>query len=274
MPITCKKYISWKKYLPSFAATGPHAISNFLYVARKSGRAPGSYFKRACVWRFGVYQGCDDILELVSILLATTNQGKIAELRLILGKHMIDVMGLRESASTDDLETGATFEENALLKARYYHKISGMPTVADDSGLEVEALDGAPGVYSARFGGPDADDASRIEKLLENMKGLPGHRRGAQFTCVAAIVWDGGERVFKEGVKGLILESARGDGGFGYDPIFFYAALGRTFAELTPSEKEEVSHRGRAFRRLAAWLSASGLLDTPRSGDRIGTTAD
>jgi XTP/dITP diphosphohydrolase len=210
----------------------------------------------------------------VSILLATTNLGKIAEVRLIMGKRLTEVVGLAASASTHEIETGSTFEENSLLKARHYHRISGLPTVADDSGLEVEALGGAPGLYSARYAGPDADDAGRIARLLDEMKGLPDYRRTAQFTCVAAIVWDGGERVFQDSVQGVILERARGSGGFGYDPVFFYEPLGKTFAELTPSEKAEVSHRGRAFRRLARWLSDSGLLDTPRSGARIGTTAD
>lgn len=208
------------------------------------------------------------------IHLASSNQGKIAEVRLIMGERLIEVVGLAPAATTEEIETGSTFAENALLKARYYHRINNLPTVADDSGLEVEALGGAPGVYSARYAGPAADDPARIARLLEKMKGLGVDRRGAHFTCAAAIVWDGGERVFQDRVQGFILESARGNNGFGYDPIFFYEPLERTFAELTPEEKAQVSHRGRAFRRLAAWLSDSGVLDTPRSGDRIGTTAD
>lgn len=191
-----------------------------------------------------------------------------------MGERLIEVVGLTPSATTEEMETGSTFAENALLKARYYHRITNLPTVADDSGLEVEALGGAPGVYSARYAGPAADDPARIAQLLERMKGLAVDHRGAHFTCAAAIVWDGGERVFQDRVQGLILESARGSNGFGYDPVFFYKPLERTFAELTPEEKTQVSHRGRAFRRLAAWLSDSGVLDTPRSGDRIGTTAD
>jgi XTP/dITP diphosphohydrolase len=216
----------------------------------------------------------DDILVLVRILLASSNQGKIAEVRLIMGERLIEVVGLTPSATTEEIETGSTFAENALLKARYYHRISNLPTVADDSGLEVEALNGAPGVYSARYAGPAMNDPARIARLLEEMKGLAVDRRGAHFTCAAAIVWVGGEKVFQGRVQGLIVESARGNNGFGYDPIFYYEPLERTFAELTPEEKAQVSHRGRAFRRLAAWLSDSGVLDTPRSGDRIGTTAD
>lgn len=208
------------------------------------------------------------------ILLATTNQGKIAELRLIMAEQRIDVSGLIESASTEEIETGSTFEENALLKARHYYLVSGLPTIADDSGLEVEALGGAPGIYSARYAGPAAGDAGRIARLLDEMKDLSNQRRRARFTCAAAFVWEGGEKVFLNEAQGLILESARGKNGFGYDPIFFYEPLGKTFAELTPSEKAQVSHRGQAFRRLATWLSDSRVLDTPRSGDRIGATAD
>lgn len=208
------------------------------------------------------------------ILLATSNKGKIAELKLILAERQIDVAGLIESTSTEELETGSTFEENALLKARHYHRVSGLPTIADDSGLEVEALGGAPGIYSARYASPGAGDAGRIARLLDEMKGLSNQRRRARFTCAAAFVWESGEKVFRDEVEGLILEGTRGENGFGYDPLFLYEPLGKTFAELAPSEKAQVSHRGRAFRRLAAWLSDSRVLDTPRSGDRIGTTAD
>jgi XTP/dITP diphosphohydrolase len=210
----------------------------------------------------------------VRILLATTNQGKIAELRQIMSEQLIEVIGLMESASTEGIETGSTFEENALLKARHYQRISNRATIADDSGLEVEALGGAPGVYSARYAGHGAADAGRIARLLDEMKGLEYQQRRARFTCAAAVVWEGGEKVIVDHVPGVILESSRGKNGFGYDPVFFYEPLGKTFAELTQSEKAEVSHRGRAFRRLAAWLRDSGVLDTPKSGDRIVATAD
>ena len=203
------------------------------------------------------------------ILLATTNQSKLAELSEIMGERPVEVIGLIDSASTEEIETGSTFAENALLKARHFHRISGLPTAADDSGLEVEALGGAPGVHSARYAGPDAGDRERIAKLLDDMGDLSDQSRRAKFTCAAAFVWDGGERVFVDEVRGVILKSARGGNGFGYDPIFFYEPLGKTFAELTSTEKSEVSHRGRAFRRLAAWLSESGVLDTPGSGDKI-----
>jgi XTP/dITP diphosphohydrolase len=203
------------------------------------------------------------------LLLATTNEGKIIELRRILGEQGIDLVGLDSSASTEEIETGETFAENALLKARHYYQVSRLPTIADDSGLEVEALGGAPGVRSARYAGPTASDAERIIKLLDELKDVPPESRAARFVCAAAVVWDGGERVFEDEARGIVLDKPRGSNGFGYDPIFYYEPLGKTFAELTGSEKAEVSHRGRAFGQLARWLKESGTLDTLRSGDRI-----
>lgn len=208
------------------------------------------------------------------VLLATTNQGKVAELKQIMGNKGIELIGLSDSESTERIETGRTFSENALLKANHYCRIAGLPTIADDSGLEVEALGGAPGVHSARYAGLGADDGARVTKLLDEMKDLPPHRRRARFVCAAAIVWEGGQKVVLEEARGVILTSPRGHNGFGYDPVFFYEPLGKTFAELAPSEKADVSHRGRAFRQLAAWLSESGVLDTPSSADRIVTTAN
>jgi XTP/dITP diphosphohydrolase len=213
------------------------------------------------------------------ILLATTNKGKILELRQILNEQGIDIVGLNDSDSTEEIETGSTFAENALLKARHYNHLSGLPTIADDSGLEVEALQGAPGIHSARYAGPEASDATRVLKLLDEMKGLAPENRAARFVCAAAIVWSGdeqasgeqtsGERVFMDEARGTIMDSPRGSNGFGYDPIFYYEPAGKTFAELTPSEKAEVSHRGRAFRQLAGWLKRSVALDTSESSDRI-----
>jgi len=196
----------------------------------------------------------------VSILLATTNQGKLAELRQILGDQRIGIVGLSESASTEEIETGLAFAENALLKARHYHRMSGLPTIADDSGLEVAALGGAPGIYSARYAGPDASDSARIAKLLEEMKDVPDQNRNARFVCAAAVVWGEGEKVFLDGVQGTILKTPKGFNGFGYDPIFHYEPLGRSFAEITASEKAKVSHRGKAFRRLAGWLRDADMV--------------
>ena len=203
------------------------------------------------------------------IMLASANAAKIAELKDILVQAGIEVIGLGDRSSTQEIETGSTFTENALLKARYYRDVSGLPTIADDSGLEVEALGGEPGVRSARYGGPGASDADRINKLLDKLRNVPHDRRQCRFVCVAAIAWDGGERTFMGESCGSIMTEPRGQGGFGYDPVFFYQPLGRTFAELTAAEKANVSHRGRAFRKLVTWLRASGALDTATSGDRI-----
>ena len=210
----------------------------------------------------------------MQVVLATTNQGKLIELKEIMNDLGVEVMGLRNPASTEGIETGSTFAENALLKARYYHGLLGMPAIADDSGLEVEALGGVPGIHSARYAGPNASDADRVRRLLEEMKGLPRQRRGARFVCAAALVWQDGEKVFLDEAMGVILENPRGANGFGYDPVFFYEPLAKTFAELTPTEKSAVSHRGRAFRKLAAWACESGALDTRGSGDKIVATSD
>jgi len=218
--------------------------------------------------------GAHDKLRAMRILLATTNRGKVAELRQIMSGKGVELIGLSDSETTEPIETGETFSENALLKANHYYRKSGLPTIADDSGLEVEALKGAPGVHSSRYAGVGADDGARVSKLLEALRDLPNHRRRARFVCAAAIVWGGGQKVVLDEAQGVILQKPRGHNGFGYDPVFLYEPLNKSFAELTASEKAEVSHRGRAFRRLAAWMGQPGVLDTPSSTDRIVTTAD
>lgn len=215
----------------------------------------------------------------MQILLATTNTGKLRELNRILAEAGLDVMsldlaGLGQLQTDEDIETGSTFAENALLKARYYHALTRMPTIGDDSGLEVDALSGAPGIYSARYAGPGASDRDRVDKLLGELKTVEQARRGARFVCAAAVVWDQGERVFVDEARGRLLDGLRGEGGFGYDPIFYYEPLGKTFAELTEEEKATVSHRGRAFRQLTDWLGESRLLDTLSSSDKIKNPAE
>lgn len=153
-------------------------------------------------------------------------------------------------------ETGATYRDNALLKARAAARLTGLPALADDSGLEVDALGGAPGLFSARYGGPGLDDAGRCARLLAALRGVPEGRRTARFRCVIALVDPrGGEHVVEGVAEGRIAEAPRGGGGFGYDPVFYYPPLGRTFAELTDTEKAEVSHRGRAARALRQLLA-------------------
>jgi XTP/dITP diphosphohydrolase len=152
-------------------------------------------------------------------------------------------------------ETGHTFLENALLKARYYGGRSGRLTVADDSGLAVDALDGGPGLYSSRFGGEGATDADRNRLLLEKLRGMPDERRGARFTS-AVVAVRGGDVLFEaeEHVEGRIAAEPRGPNGFGYDPLFFYPPFGCTFGEARPADKDRVSHRGKAFARLRDFL--------------------
>ncbi|HZS43596.1 MAG TPA: XTP/dITP diphosphatase [Blastocatellia bacterium] len=185
------------------------------------------------------------------ILIATGNPGKVAEIRDMLKDLPVEIIGLSSFPGIEEPEeTGSTFEANALLKADYYHEKTGLLTVADDSGLCVDALDGRPGVYSARYGGPASNDKDRYRKLLEELKDVPTEKRTARFVCVAATVGDGIRQTRSGSAEGVILDSPRGEGGFGYDPVFFYPALNKTFAELTKEEKAAVSHRGKAFAKL------------------------
>jgi XTP/dITP diphosphohydrolase len=185
------------------------------------------------------------------ILLATRNTGKIAELRRILTGF--DVVGLEEFPEIGDVpETGVTFEDNALLKAREVARQSGLPSVADDSGLCVDVLNGMPGVFSARWAGRHGDDKANLDLLLAQVSDVPDDMLTAHFTCVAALALPSGEHRVTEGVlRGRLIRTPRGTGGFGYDPIFVPDGDTRTTAEMSPAEKDAISHRGRAFRALA-----------------------
>ncbi len=159
-------------------------------------------------------------------------------------------------------ETAPTYRDNALDKARAAVRLTGARALADDSGLEVDALGGAPGVGSARYGGPGLDDAARCARLLAALRGVPPERRTARFRCVLALVEPGGAEHVVEGVvEGRIAEAPRGEGGFGYDPIFYYPPLGRTFAELGPADKAAVSHRARAARAIRRLLAGCYTAD-------------
>lgn len=185
------------------------------------------------------------------LLLATNNAGKVREYRDILGDLPLTLttpadLGLDLSVE----ETGQTYTENALLKAKAYAKASGLLTLADDSGLEVDALDGAPGIRSARYDGRGGGDADRYRLLLDQLDGVPGRERGARFRCVIAIATPDGKCFTSEGVcPGVIGTAPRGASGFGYDPVFVLPELGRTMAELSGEEKNRLSHRGRAGRK-------------------------
>lgn len=194
------------------------------------------------------------------VLVATTNPGKVTEIRLALSEPAIELIGIDSIPGlAQPEETGSTFAENALLKARFYHGATGLPAIADDSGLEVDALGGRPGVCSARYAGASSTDQDRIDKLLREMKDVPLEMRTGRFVCAAAFVWESGEIVFHGEVHGNILEEPRGNLGFGYDPVFYHSGLRRTFAEMTPDQKSSVSHRGIALGKLAEWIKQSGL---------------
>ncbi|HEY7365394.1 MAG TPA: RdgB/HAM1 family non-canonical purine NTP pyrophosphatase [Methylomirabilota bacterium] len=189
-------------------------------------------------------------------MLATLNPAKGRELAALLADLPFDVRMLGEvpGASLPE-ETGDSYAANALLKARAAARQTGCLALGDDSGLEVDALGGSPGLHSARFGGPGLDDAGRCARLLAALEGVDEPRRGARFRCVIALVDPGASEHLVEGVaEGVILTAPRGRGGFGYDPLFYYPPLGRTFAELADEEKARVSHRGRAVQAVRRLL--------------------
>jgi XTP/dITP diphosphohydrolase len=188
------------------------------------------------------------------LLLATRNAGKLAELQRLLADAVpgVEVVGLGDVEQYPEApETGTTFAENALLKAREAVRYTGLPAVADDSGITVDALNGMPGVLSARWSGRHGDDDANTALLLAQLADVPDERRGAAFVCAAALVTpDGGERVVEREWRGRVVHARRGSNGFGYDPVFVPEGLDVTSAELAPEEKDARSHRGQAFRAL------------------------
>lgn len=193
------------------------------------------------------------------VVLATRNAHKVDELRRILGDAGLDVelVGMDAYPDVPDVaETGTTFAENALLKAHAIAAATGLPAVADDSGLCVDVLGGAPGVFSARWSGRHGDDAANLDLLLAQVGDVPDDRRGAHFTCAAALALpDGVERVVEGRLTGTLIRARRGTNGFGYDPVFVPDGEERTTAEMEPEEKDAISHRGRAFRGLVPHLA-------------------
>jgi XTP/dITP diphosphohydrolase len=191
------------------------------------------------------------------LLLATANAKKLAELQRILdvtlGASRVKLVGLGDFEDYPEVpETGLTFGENSLIKAREGARRTGLPTVADDSGLAVDALNGMPGVFSARWSGKPHDDDANLDLVLAQISDLSDDNRGASFVCAAALVLPNGREHLVEGRQsGRLLRTRRGDGGFGYDPIFLGDGQDRTNAELSPVEKDAISHRGKAFRELS-----------------------
>lgn len=192
----------------------------------------------------------------MKLILATRNQHKIEEIKEILSENdgsaqKLEVLTLRDFPNVPEVEeTGKTMKENAILKAVAVYNATGMPALADDSGLEVDALNGAPGVVSARFAGPGCTYKDNNVKLLGLLKGIPEDKRGAAFRCMVALVLSPDDvRIVEGKVRGVITNKEIGKNGFGYDPVFYYPELGKTFAQLTQEEKNKVSHRGIAFRK-------------------------
>jgi XTP/dITP diphosphohydrolase len=190
----------------------------------------------------------------VKVVLATQNEGKVVELRRILAPHGIELLGLKDTRPYEPgPETADSFEGNALAKAREAVLHTGLPAVADDSGLAVDALNGMPGILSARWSG--GDDRANVELVLHQLADVPDERRGAGFVCAAAFAFpDGREGVVRGELRGTVIREPRGTNGFGYDPILQVEGDTRTSAELTPAEKDAISHRGQAFRALAPLL--------------------
>jgi XTP/dITP diphosphohydrolase len=186
------------------------------------------------------------------LLIATTNRGKLREVRAILADAPIDLCTLEDFPMLPEaVEDGATFEEIARKKALHFHGLTGMTTLADDSGLEVDALDGAPGVHSARFAGRQGDDAANNARLVALLRGIPLERRTARFRCVMALAHEGRITATAHGcVEGVIIDNPAGEQGFGYDPHFFLPELGQTKAQLPLEIKNRLSHRGKALRAI------------------------
>lgn len=197
----------------------------------------------------------------MKLVLASGNRGKLAEMRELLGGLGVDLVAQGELGIDDVDETGTTFVENALLKARHAARVSGLPALGDDSGLCVDALGGAPGLYSARYAGAHGDAAANIAKLLDALRDVPDEQRGAHFHCTIVLLRsaDDPAPLIAEGRwRGRILHEPRGANGFGYDPVFFDAGHGASAAELDAATKNRVSHRGQALDQLGALMRSHG----------------
>ena len=196
------------------------------------------------------------------LIVGSRNAGKIKEIQAVLAGLPFEVIGLPDSDLPEPEENGATFRENAIIKARYYSQHTGEYCLADDSGLEVDVLAGAPGVYSARYAGETATDVDNNRKLLAALARTPAEKRTARFRSVLAMVGPDGSLLLAEGVcEGFVLTEARGDGGFGYDPLFLMPEHNKTLSEMTLAEKNSVSHRGNALRNLKQKMLTGDRLD-------------
>ena len=191
----------------------------------------------------------------MQIVLATHNRGKMKEMSSILAHLPVKLLTLDDFPQIGEIpETGETLKENAFIKAGTVHQKTGLPALADDTGLEVDALDGAPGVHSSRYDGETATFEDNCRKMMQEMDGIPAEERTARFHTVIAFVSDSGNEWTEGMVEGRILEKKQGDGGFGYDPLFYYPPLKKTFAELNLEQKNNISHRGKALRNFCQIL--------------------
>ena len=197
-------------------------------------------------------QSVQESLTSMKLVLATNNAHKLSEIRQILGNQFEEILSLADLGIKQDIEeTGTTLKENAIIKAKTVMKWTGLPALADDTGLMVDALNGEPGVYSARYAGPQHDDKANCAKLLKNLENVHGRARTAHFSTCMAVAYPNGKIYTVEGrVDGEITTEPHGKNGFGYDPIFFCYDLNKNFAEATPEEKNSVSHRGRALQKI------------------------
>ncbi len=193
----------------------------------------------------------------MKLLLATRNRDKVREIRSVLADLDVELICAADVPDLPEVEEDAdTLEGNAIKKAMTLHKMTGLPTLADDTGLEVEALGGAPGVFSSRYAGPDATYADNVQKLLQAMRDVPESRRQAQFRTVIAFAHDGQVETVEGVCRGVITTEPRGSNNFGYDPVFYVPDLGKTMAEMTLEEKNRISHRGRALQEIKKRLAA------------------
>lgn len=190
---------------------------------------------------------------MTKIILASNNQNKVAEVKEILKDKNVEIISLKEAGIDVDVEeNGTTFEENALIKARAVCKMTGSITMADDSGLEVDYLDKQPGVYSARFMGHDTSYDIKNKAIIDKLEGVEGDARSARFVAAIAVVFPDGKEIVTRGtMEGLIAREPAGDNGFGYDPIVYLPEYGMTSAQLSPDEKNKISHRGKALKKMA-----------------------
>ena len=190
------------------------------------------------------------------IVVATNNEDKLNEIKMLLNNLKLNILSRNDFVDFPEIEeTGDSLKANALLKARGTFQATGLPSIADDTGLEVSELNGAPGVYSSRYAGTSASYEDNVRKLLNEMENVPIERRGAQFRCAIAFVDGEHEFTIEDVCKGIIIHSPQGKDGFGYDPIFFVPEYGKSFAEMSPELKNNISHRGKALTKIKPYLS-------------------